>query len=58
VLFVGNGLLTAAFHGQLPAGAGYLAGATLSSAAAILFLRVRMATLLRDTYQSQPYGAE
>jgi uncharacterized membrane protein len=58
VLLVGNALLTAGFHGQLPAGAGYLAAATLSAAAAILFLRARMATLLRDTYQSQPYGSE
>jgi uncharacterized membrane protein len=58
VLFLGNGLLTAAFGGQLRAGAGYLVAATLSASTAILFLRVRMATLLRDTYQSQPYGSE
>lgn len=58
VLFLCNGLLTAAFHGQAPAGAGYLVGAALSAATAILSLRVRMTTLLRDTYQSQPYGGE
>jgi polysaccharide biosynthesis protein PelG len=58
VLLVGNGLLTAGFHGQLPAGAGYLVAASLSAATAVLFLRARMATLLRDTYQSQPYGTE
>lgn len=58
ILLVGNGLLTAGFHGQLPAGAGYLVAALLSATSAVLFMRGRMHTLLRDTYQSQPYGNE
>jgi uncharacterized membrane protein len=57
-MLFGNGVLTALIGDRLPLGTGYALACTLSSAVAILLLRARLSTLLRDTYQSQPYGAE
>jgi len=56
-LLVGNGVFTWALDGIAPAGTGYALACGLSSVLAIVLLRRRMATLLRDTFQSQPYGA-
>ena len=57
-LFLGNLCFTYFLDGLAPAGAGYLVAAALSSATAVLFLRLRLAHLVRDTYQGQPYGSE
>lgn len=57
VLLLGNGLFTTAGLGIMPLGSGYVLGCAASVTVALLLLRSRLATLLRDTYQSQPYGA-
>ncbi len=57
-LLVGNGLFTWLLDGLAPAGTGYALACGLSSMLAIVLLRRRMSTLLRDTFQSQPYGHE
>jgi len=57
-LLVGNGLFTWLLDGWAPAGTGYAIGCALSALLAIGLLRRRMATLLRDTFQSQPYAGE
>lgn len=57
-MLIGNGVLTAVIGDHLPIGTGYALACTASSAVAILLLAARLRTLLRDTYQSQPYGAE
>jgi hypothetical protein len=58
VLFVGNASLTYVMEPLAPTGTGYAMAAGLSSLSAILLLRRRLANLVRDTYQSQPYGSE
>jgi uncharacterized membrane protein len=57
-LLAGNAILTFAVEGTLPTGSGYAIACGLSSVVAIALLRLRISTLLRDTYQSQPYGGE
>lgn len=57
VLLVGNGVFTTAGLGLVPLGTGYVLGCAASVAVALALLRSRLGTLLRDTYQSQPYGA-
>lgn len=58
VMFVGNAALTALFSDRLPYGSGYAISCTLASVVAVVMLRFRLSTLLRDTYQSQHYGGE
>jgi polysaccharide biosynthesis protein PelG len=57
VLLVGNGVFTTVGLGLVPLGTGYVLGCAASVGVALALLRSRLGTLLRDTYQSQPYGA-
>jgi len=58
LMLVGNIAFTVTLDGVLPAGSGYALACALSGFVAMALLRIRLATLLRDTYQSQPYGSE
>lgn len=58
ILLLGEAALTTlGWRLGLPPGAGYAAACAVSSATGLALLRRRMATLLIDTFQSQPYGA-
>jgi uncharacterized membrane protein len=58
VLIAANASLTSALDGVLPSGSGYAIACGLSGVTAIALLRLRLGTLVRDTYQAQPYGSE
>jgi uncharacterized membrane protein len=58
-LLVGNGVLTfLAWWGGLPPSVGYAASAAVACGIALMLVRRSLGSLLIDTFQSQPYGAE
>jgi uncharacterized membrane protein len=56
-LFLGEvALVTAAHVAGLPPAAGYALACALAAAVGLGYVRVRLASLLDDTFQSQPFG--
>jgi polysaccharide biosynthesis protein PelG len=57
LLLVANGLLTTFVDGGIhPMGLGYATACALACASGVILLRRRLGTLLRDTFQLQPYA--